>query len=240
MGLPALNTTAFPVTPEKILIIEDDQAIADMVKARLEREGFEVHWRANGRLGWEAILALRPSLILLDITMPEMNGVEVCRLVRQGESTRRIPIIMVTANSDDADVTVGLEMGADDYVPKPFSLRQLVARIRAVLRRSVAPVAMDQSEINLGPLKIDCRGHEASIAGRLLNLTKTEFSLLQSMAAEPGRVFTREEHLELMDKEDDAIVKRNIDVHIMTLRRKLGEHGHLIHTVRGIGYKIKL
>jgi len=226
---------------EKILIVEDDAAIAEMVQTRLEREGFEVKWAADGKQGFDAVGSFLPSLILLDLTMPLMNGLEVCRKLRQEERTRAIPIIMVTANSDDTDVTLGLELGADDYVAKPFSVRQLVARIRAVLRRSAPAIKTETNaeELLVGGISLNQRTREVKVHNELVALTVTEFDILWHMGKECGKVFSREELLERLRRQDDSLVKRNIDVHVMTLRKKLGDEGPRIMTVRGIGYKLR-
>jgi len=225
---------------EKILIVEDDLAISEMVQTRLEREGFQVQCAADGLTGYQAVGSFKPSLILLDLTMPKMNGIEVCRRLREEDKTRKIPIIMVTANADDADVTLGLELGADDYVAKPFSVRQLVARIRAVLRR-VTPSTVDVSAdvLQVGGISLDQRTREVKVHGDIVALTLTEFDILWHMAKEAGKVFSREALLERLQRQDDSLVKRNIDVHVMTLRKKLGDEGPRIMTVRGIGYKLR-
>lgn len=226
---------------DKILIEEDDAAIAQMVQTRLEREGFQVQWAADGKQGFDAVGIFNPSLILLDLTMPPMSGLEVCRKLRQEENTRSIPIIMVTANSDDTDVTLGLELGADDYVAKPFSVRQLVARIRAVLRRAVpnGKIEANVDELTIGGICLNQRTREVKVHNQLVALTVTEFDILWHMGKECGKVFSREELLERLQRQDDSLVKRNIDVHVMTLRKKLGEEGPRIMTVRGIGYKLR-
>ncbi len=229
---------------EKILIVEDDAAIAEILRNRLSREGFEVQWAADGKMGYEAVQTFHPSLILLDLTMPQMNGIEVCRRLREKEDTRQIPIIMVTANSEDADITIGLELGADDYVAKPFSLRQLVARIRAVLRRAVntetlSPAGASSDSIQLSGIEMNYAKRELKLNGENITLTLTEFELLWNMVKDPGKIFSREEFLERLQKQDGSITKRNIDVHVMTLRKKMGEDGSRISTVRGLGYKIR-
>ena len=197
----------------------------------------------TGKQGFDEVHTFHPSLILLDLTMPQMNGMEVCRRLREKEETRQIPIIMVTANSEDADITIGLELGADDYVAKPFSLRQLVARIRAVLRRTVTAgtpnTATSSNKLQLNGIEMDYQSRELKLNGDNVPLTLTEFDLLWHMAKEPGKIFTREELLERLQKEDGTITKRNIDVHIMTLRKKMGDQGERINPVRGLGYKVR-
>ncbi len=225
---------------EKILIVEDDVAIAEMVQARLEREGFRVKWAADGKAGLDAVHSFQPSLVLLDITMPQMNGIEVCKRLREEDKTKAIPIIMVTAHSEEADVTLGLELGADDYVAKPFSVRTLIARIRAVLRRS-GPNLNDPvlNDLHVGGIRMDLRTREVRVHGEVVPFTATEFDLLWELARDAGKAFSREELLKRLERNESELVKRNIDVHVMTLRKKLGEEGGRIVTVRGIGYKVR-
>lgn len=226
---------------EAILIVDDDVEVSTMLETRLSREGFTVYKAADGKQGLDQARNLKPSLILLDLTMPVMGGLEVCKALRQEQKTKSIPIIMVTAHAEEEDVTRGLEIGADDYVAKPFSTGQLIARIRAVLRRSLngsapspeAPTA----PIVLGPLTIDLRSHEATLRGNVLPLTLAEFTLLATMAAEPGKAFTREALAEKISRHEGPSENRNIDVHIMSVRKKLGADSGLIQTVRGIGYR---
>lgn len=226
-------------TAEKILIVEDDAAVAEMVQTRLVREGFEVQWASDGAAGFEQVHTFQPQLILLDLTMPRMSGIEVCRRLREGEATRHIPIIMVTAHSADEEVTQGLDVGADDYVAKPFSVRQLISRIRAVLRRAPAPTPPPSDTLQVGEIVLDQRSHEVRARGELVPFTVTEFDILWHMAKDPGKVFSREMLLKLLDREEGELVKRNIDVHMTTVRKKLGAEGKRILTVRGKGYKVK-
>jgi len=179
---------------QSILIIEDDEDIVELLSYNLAREGFEVYESHNGETGLALATQKRPSVILLDLMLPGLQGLEVCRQLKQREESRTIPVIMVTAKGEESDVVVGLEMGADDYVVKPFRIREMAARIRAVLRRRRQPDAAES--IRVGPLVIDSARHEVELDGQSLALTLTEFRLLKILASRPGRVFTRDQLLE--------------------------------------------
>ena len=229
---------AWPLTmnQRKILVVDDDKKLVDLVRLYLERDGYRVIPAYNGAEALRLAQQQHPSLIILDLMLPEVSGLDVCRQVRNESD---VPIIMLTARSTEEDKLIGLEMGADDYLTKPFSPRELVARIRAVLRRARQPE--DESgpdELVLGSLRISFRRHEVSLEGHPVDLTPTEFRLLAVLAREPGRAFTR---LQLLDKalgSEFEGFERNVDVHIMNIRRKLklGAGGPL-KTVYGVGYK---
>lgn len=225
---------------ETILIVEDDPDIVELVQYNLEREGFKVLTAKEGESGLREAASRRPSLILLDIMLPGMEGLEVCRRLKQVDGTKTIPLMMVTAKGEESDVIVGLEMGADDYVVKPFSPRELIARIRAILRRG--PVHRDPDlpeKISQGPVTIDAARHEVTVRGKPVPLTLAEFRLLRALAANPGRVFTRDQLLDKLTGGDVIVTDRTVDVHISALRKKLRSDGELIVTVRGVGYKFK-
>ncbi len=224
----------------KILVVDDERKIISLVRGYLEREDYRVIEAIDGRQALEAFRREAPQLIILDLMLPEMDGWEVCREVRR---TSDVPIIMLTARDEDADKLVGLELGADDYVTKPFSPRELVARVRAVLRRS-RPDGVASSPVRLvhGGLLLDNERFEATCQGQPLTLTPAEFRILAALARSPGRVLSRGQLLDMALEETYDGYERTIDVHIKNLRRKLavagaGE-GCSIVTVHGIGYKL--
>lgn len=223
-----------------VLVIEDETDILDLVRYHLEREGFAVLTARNGESGLEEAVSARPSLILLDLMLPGIQGLEVCRLLKEREATRSIPIIMLTARGEESDVVIGLGVGADDYVSKPFSVRELAARVQAVLRRS-APRGEEvpSGRIERGNLAIDAGRHEVLLGGEPLSFTLTEFRILHTLVSHPGRVFTRDQLLDRITEGKSVIIDRNIDVHVRSIRRKLGGEADLIVTVRGVGYKLK-
>lgn len=225
-----------------ILIIEDDPDLLELAQYNLEREQFGVITAMNGEEGLAKAQSTTPDLILLDIMMPGIDGLKVCKHLRNSPSTRNIPIIMVTAKGEEADKVIGLELGADDYMTKPFSPRELIARIRAILRRgNMHQNAGEAAEqiITVGPVHINTERHEVFLHEQPLVLTLAEFNILRTLLKKPGRVFTRDELLESIAGGDTFLVDRNVDVHIRALRKKLGADADLIMTIRGIGYKCK-
>ncbi len=221
-----------------ILVVEDEPDILELIQFNLENEGFKVVSSRTGEEGYRLAAELIPDLIVLDLMLPDMSGIEVCRLLRQEERSRKLPIIMATARDSESDVVLGLEVGADDYITKPFGVRELSARIRAVLRRAQrAMTDTSGSIVRAGPLELDPGRHEARIHGRPLQLTLAEFRLLSALAGTPGKVFTRDQLLDRITGEQTTIIDRNVDVHIRALRRKLESESSLIGTVRGVGYK---
>ncbi|RPJ87456.1 MAG: response regulator [Acidobacteria bacterium] len=224
---------------QSILIIEDDPDIQELLSYNLYKEGFEVHQTTDGESGLTSACRKTPSLILLDLMLPGIQGLEVCRQLKQREECRSIPLIIVTAKGEESDVIVGLEMGADDYLVKPFSIKELVARIRAVLRRSTTEPGPGPDTVRIGPLVIDSARHQVEVDGKPLPLTLTEFRVLKALASRPGRVFTRDQLLDKISDGATFVIDRNIDVHIRAIRQKLEEHRDLIATVRGVGYKYR-
>lgn len=225
---------------KRILIIEDDSDITELLRYNLERERYNVSVAGTGELGLELVDSIHPSLILLDLGLPGIQGLEVCRILKNRDRTAWIPIVMLTARGEESDVVVGLEMGADDYIAKPFKVRELVARVRAVLRRSTSDRKESGSDyVERGPLRIDSDRHEVSLGGELLEFTLTEFRLLRFLASNPGRVSTRQQLLNEITEGTAYIVDRNVDVHIRSIRKKLGKARDLITTVRGVGYKFQ-
>lgn len=223
---------------ERILVVEDETDLREVLAYNLRREGFHVAVAADGDTGLRAAREKKPDLILLDLMLPDMDGLEICRRVRQDPNLRGTSIIMVTAKGEEADVVLGLGVGADDYIAKPFSVKEVIARVKAVLRRGGAG-SDDESRklVRRGPLEIDPARHEVRIDGEPEKFTATEFRLLHYLAARQGRVFERDVLLRRVLGDDAFRVDRNIDVHIRAIRKKLGEHRDLIETVRGVGYK---
>lgn len=221
-----------------ILVIDDEKDLLELVRYNLEKEQFDVILARNGEEGLQIARKHRPDVIILDIMMPGMDGLEVCRRLRGEDRTAHVPLIMLTARAAESDRVVGLEMGADDYVTKPFSPRELVARVRAVLRRS-SRSEETPDVISVAGIHIDVGRHEVTCDGKHVSLTATEFKILYYLASRPGRVVSRDEIIDgAMDREA-AVTDRTIDVHMTSIRKKLGPSGTLIETVRGFGYKLK-
>lgn len=229
------------MTKETILLVEDEHDIQDLLKFNLERENYTVAAVDTGEDALQFLTTRPVSLILLDLMLPGMDGLEVCRHLKAQPATRDIPIIMLTAKDSEADIVTGLEMGASDYVCKPFSPRVLVARIHSVLRRP----GPDQGEddvgpvIQLGPLTVDPGRHKVEIKGKEIQLTYTEFRILKLLANSPGRAFTRQQIVDQVRGESYAVTERIVDVQMVSLRKKLGTLGDWIETVRGVGYRFK-
>ncbi len=220
-----------------ILVIDDEKDLIELVRYNLEKEGFDVIASADGQSGIDLAHRLKPDLIVLDLMMPGIDGLEVCRRLRADRRTAHVSIIMLTARASEADKIVGLELGADDYITKPFSPRELAARAKAILRRSALQDTPDFMRI--GELTIDVNAHEILAQGRPVQLTATEFKILQFMATRPGRVLSRDEIIDAALGRDVAVFDRTIDVHITAIRRKLGPAGDQIETIRGFGYKLR-
>lgn len=222
----------------KILIIEDDPDISELVRYNLEKEGFHVIEAPEGEKALESVKKESPSLIILDLMLPEIDGCEICKILKQDTATKHIPIIMLTAKGEESDVVVGLQLGADDYVTKPFSPKILVARVKAILRRKAAkPIGEEIRTIEF--LTIDIPKHKVTYRGRVLNPTAIEFNILEFLSRYPGRAFNRDQIMDGAWKEGRFIVDRAVDVHIRALRKKLGKGQDLIETVRGVGYRFK-
>jgi two-component system, OmpR family, alkaline phosphatase synthesis response regulator PhoP len=226
---------------EHILIIEDEEDILALVHYNLVREGYRVTCATSGEEGLRVARAEPPDLVLLDLMLPGMDGLEVCRRLRKDLPLQAVPVIMLTAKGEEADVVAGLELGADDYVTKPFSPRVLISRLRAVLRRPAAradEVAADQV-IRIHDLVIHPGRNEVLVAGQPVELTFTEFRVLHFLAARPGWVFTRYQIVNAVRGDDYSVTDRAVDVQIVGLRKKLGSSGQMIETVRGVGYRFK-
>ena len=225
-----------------ILVVEDERDIADLVKYHLEKAGLSAHVAGDGRQALDLIGRDRPDLVILDLMLPGLDGLEVCRRLRGNGATQGIPIIMLTAKAEEVDRIVGLEMGADDYVPKPFSPRELVARVKAVLRRTTAPQAVGEVPLAAGGLRLDPGRHEVTRDGRPVALSAMEFRLLEFLLRHPGRAYTRAQLLDHVWGHDRFVEPRTVDVHIRRLREKVEDdpaHPTLILTVRGLGYRLR-
>jgi two-component system alkaline phosphatase synthesis response regulator PhoP len=222
----------------RILVIDDEKDLIELVRYNLEKEGFIVQSAQDGESGLSAAKKELPDLILVDLMLPGIDGLDVCRSLRSDSRTARIPVIMLTAKSAESDRILGLELGADDYVTKPFSPRELLARIKAVLRRTSSPQAVSEV-IRRGDLTIDMARRTVTCAGEPIVLTATEFRLLQYFASHAGHVYSRAQLIDSAMGRDVSVEDRNIDVHITGLSKKLGNCGDWIETVRGFGYRFR-
>lgn len=222
----------------KVVIIEDEKDLAELLAFNLGKEGWQTLVALDGRSGFERVTAELPDMVILDLMLPVMSGTEVCRLLRKQESTAAIPIIMVTAKGEEIDRVVGFEVGADDYLVKPFSARELLLRMKAILRRTT-PESKSEKSLSLGDLNIDPSRHRVSVADEEITLTSTEYKLLITLAERPGRVQSRERLLQDVWGYSSEADTRTVDTHITRLRAKLGAAGEMIHTVRGFGYKLE-
>ncbi|MDC7126639.1 MAG: response regulator [Spirochaetales bacterium] len=222
---------------EKILVIEDEHDIRELISYNLESEGYLLLKASCGNEGLVLARENQPDLVLLDIMLPDIDGLEVCRKLKRDESTREIPVIMLTAKSEDSDIISGLELGAEDYITKPFSPRVLIARIRAVLRRNVEEDETPIIEIH--EIRIDIKKHEVTACGDGVNLSATEFAILGHLASNPGWVFSRNQIIDAVRGQNYPVTERSVDVQILGIRKKLGSQGRFIETVRGVGYRIK-
>ena len=239
-----MSTAAFPVRVQpamaqpRILIIEDERGLTDVLTYNLQKEGYDVAVAHDGQEGLRKAQMQLPDLVLLDLMLPSMDGLEVCRELRAGERTRNVPILMLTAKAEETDQVVGFTMGADDYVTKPFAVKVLLQRIKAQLRRTESATEPGEVIEHLG-VRIDRVRHRATVNGKDLDLTPTEFRLLECLLRQPGRAFTRPQLMDVAIGESAVVLERTIDVHIKTLRKKLGEECEYIETVRGVGYRFR-
>jgi two-component system alkaline phosphatase synthesis response regulator PhoP len=221
---------------QTVVIVEDDEDIADSIRYNLEREGLRVRVAPTGEVALDLVLERPPSLVLLDLNLPQMSGLEICRRLRAEASTSRVPILMLTARAEESDKVLGLNLGADDYITKPFGMRELVARVKALLRRSNG-LRLDGPVFDNGMLKIDPAAFSVSYGGREVRLTRKEFALLEELARNQGRVLTREVLLDRVWGMSYYGDSRTLDVHIRRLRQKLGDQ-KVIETITGIGYRL--
>lgn len=225
---------------ETILVVDDEQDITELIAYNLEKEGYKTICVTTGEEAIDEAHKALPDLVVLDLMLPGLDGLEVCKRLKQDETTRMVPILMVTAKSEDSDVITGLEVGADDYVCKPFSPKILIARTRAVLRRSQKPHGADrETKIRIHNIVIDVSRHEVVCDGKVVSLSATEFSILEFLASNPGWVFSRNQIIDAVKGKDYPVTERSVDVQILGLRKKLGQYGRYIQTVRGVGYRLQ-
>lgn len=224
---------------KQILVVEDEEDILELVSFNLKKEGYKVKGVTSGEEALQEVRREVPNLIILDLMLPGVNGFDVCKSLRNDYRTKTIPVIMLTARSEEADIVIGLELGADDYLTKPFSPRELIARVRAILRRSEARVSEHEALLKVHDIEINVKRHEVLISGNSINLTSTEFRILILLADRPGWVFTRDQIVGAVHEQEYAVTDRSVDVMIVGLRRKLGTSGQFIETVRGVGYRLK-
>lgn len=224
---------------EKILVVEDEEEIQELVRYNLAKEGYLTSCTGSGEEALRKVRLELPDLVVLDLMLPGLDGLEVCKVLKNDPTTQDISIVMLTAKGEEADIVTGLEVGADDYIHKPFSLRVLIARIRAVLRRKVAEPLDETAVIRIHNLAIHPGRHEVLVDGKPVKLTLTEFRVLQRLALRPGWVLTRYQIAEAVHGGENVVTDRSVDVQIVGLRKKLGAAGGYIETVRGVGYRLK-
>ncbi|MEX2175916.1 MAG: response regulator [Pirellulaceae bacterium] len=222
----------------KILVIEDDRSLAEVLTYNLKQAGYEVLTASDGQDGLLQAQIKSPDIVLLDLMLPVIDGLDVCRRLRADASTREMLIVMLTAKAEESDELIGFSLGADDYVTKPFSVKVLLERIKALRRRRSGEATSDEVTSKLN-VSVDRRKHQASVDGKALQLTRSEFRLLDTLIRQPGRVFQRAELIDAALGEDTMVMERTIDVHIRALRRKLGPSADVIETVRGVGYRFR-
>jgi len=225
---------------ESILVVDDEDDILQLVKYNLDIQGYSVACVGTGEMALKSIEESIPDLLILDLMLPGVDGLEVCRILKNNPSTKSIPILMLTAKGEESDIVIGLELGADDYMTKPFSPRVLVARVRTLLRRKPTSIESEGEKIiRLDDLTIYPDLFEVYLHDEQIKLTSTEFKILHLFSRRPGRVFSRSQIVDLVMGEDYPVTDRSVDFHIVSLRKKLKDNGEMIETVRGIGYRIK-
>ena len=221
---------------KRIAVVEDEEDLRNLLKLHLEKEGYEPLLFGNGDAFLDFVEKNTLDMVVLDLMMPGTPGLEVCKLLRSSEKTRDVPIIILTAKSTEADIVVGLELGADDYMTKPFSMRELMARIKAMFRR----LSSEDSEkiLRNGPVEIYQERFKVAINGESVDFTATEFNILKYLMSRKDRVLTRNQILEALGGDRRFVIDRTVDVHILNIRKKLGEYGRMIQTIRGVGYRL--
>ncbi|MEA1990973.1 MAG: response regulator [Thermodesulfobacteriota bacterium] len=224
---------------QRVLVVDDEEDILELLKFNLSREGYQVPCAASGEQAFKLVRSESPDLIVLDLMLPGIDGLEVTRRLKNDPDTKNIPIVMLTAKGEEADIVTGLELGADDYITKPFSPRIVLARVRAILRRKIKGQLEETLVLRVHDLEIDPGRHEVLVNGKPVQLTFTEFGILNYMARRPGWVFTRFQIVEAVRGEDHPVTDRSVDVQIVGLRKKLGSAGKYVETVRGVGYRFK-
>lgn len=228
------------MTARKIVIIEDEPDILDALSFSLKREGFFVYACSNGAEGLSQVRQVKPDLVVLDLMLPGLDGIEICRSIKNSSHISDTSIVMLTAKGEESDIVLGLGVGADDYLTKPFSPKELIARVKAVLRRGrLVDVNNDNSVIKIRELVIDPAKHQVFLSGSQISLTATEFKLLHYLSLNPGHVFSRDHLLSNAMGEESFVVDRNIDVHVRGIRKKMNVEPPMIETIRGVGYRLR-
>jgi two-component system phosphate regulon response regulator PhoB len=227
------------MSKETLLVVDDEEDILELVRFNLSREGFNILAATSGEEAWQMLKTQQIDLLVLDLMLPGMDGLELARRIKNEDATRKVPIVMLSAKGEEADIVTGLELGADDYVTKPFSPRILIARVRAVLRRGTLPSATDNEALEIYDLVIHPGRRNVTVQGVSVDLTYTEFQVLFFLAKRPGWVFTRTQIVDAVRGDDYPVTDRSVDVQIVGLRKKLGASGQYIETVRGVGYRFK-
>lgn len=221
----------------KVLVVEDDHSLADVLTYNLSQAGYEVLVANDGQDGLRQAQLKMPDIVVLDLMLPIIDGIEVCRRLRADSATRDMLILMLTAKAEESDQLIGFSLGADDYVTKPFSVKVLLQRVKALERRRFTPAAENDDVVSSQGITLDRRRHLATVQGRPVQLTRSEFRLLDTLIRQAGRVFARADLIDAALGEDTIVLERTIDVHIRGLRSKLGDSANLIETVRGVGYR---
>lgn len=227
------------MTRGRILVVDDEEDIRELVRFNLTKEGFDVETVGSGEEAVARVKEASPDLLLLDLMLPGLDGLDVCRLLKNTPGSANLPIIMLTAKGEDADIVAGLELGADDYIPKPFSPRVLGARVKAVLRRRQESGQRDEGPLQVGRLRLDRGRHEVRVDDAPVDLTATQFAILSFLADRPGWVFTRSQIINAVKGDAYPVTERSVDVQVVGLRKKLGPAGELVETVRGVGYRFR-
>ncbi len=222
-----------------LFVVDDEEDIIELINYNMTKEGYKVSCATSGEKVVSTLESLLPDLVILDLMLPGVGGLELCRLIKSNSKVRHIPIIMLTAKTEESDIVIGLGVGADDYVTKPFSPKVLVARIRALLRRTTEKLRDDSTVIKINDMIIDQGKFDVTIHGKSIGLTFTEFHILKILASRPGWVFSRYQIVDAIRGDDYPVTDRSVDVQIAGLRKKLGGYGKSIETVRGVGYKFK-
>ena len=233
------DSVSNPMTKRRILIVEDDRSLADVLRYNLEHAGYEVTAASDGQSGLTQARLKSPDMVILDLMLPVIDGLEVCRQLRNDPATRDMIILMLTAKAEESDQLIGFSLGADDYVTKPFSVKVLMERVKALTRRRSEGAASDDDVVACHGVVVDRRRYRVTAGGQPLQLTRAEFRLLETLIRQPGRVFLRSELIDAALGEDTVVMERTIDVHIRALRRKLGEMADVIETMRGVGYRYR-
>ncbi len=222
-----------------VLVVDDEPDILELISYNLEKEGYSVTTVQTGEDALHSVRTNRPDVIILDLMLPGVDGVDVCRRIKRNPESRSIPVLMLTARTEDSDIVAGLEVGADDYITKPFSPKVLAARVRTALRRTTNDASSQQGNVSIHGITIDVSRHEVLLRGELVPLSATEFAILEFLARNPGWVFSRMRIIDAIRGKDYPVTERSVDVQILGLRKKLGDLGSVIETVRGVGYRMR-